>query len=93
MKKLPETGKEGKEEERRSRLCYYYYYIHVVVSTAGALRAMVTQAWQSKQVKLLPSLPSPLPLPLPLPPPPPPYTTSIPAQKSKPRRYPQRKLR
>ncbi len=69
MKKLPETGKEGKEEEQRSRLCCY---IHVVVSTAGALRAMVTQAWQSKQVKLLPSLPSLLPLLLPPPPPPPP---------------------
>ncbi len=89
MKKLPETGKEGKEEERRSRLCCY---IHVVVSTAGALRAMVKQAWQSKQGKLLPSLPSPLPLPLP-PPPPPPCTTSIPAHKIKPRHYNQRKLR
>jgi hypothetical protein len=88
MKKLPETGKEGKQEERRSRLCCY---IHVDVSTAGALRAMVTQAWQSKQVKLLPSLPSPLPL-LP-PPPPPPCTTSIPAHKIKQRRYSQRKLR
>jgi len=84
MKKLPETGKEGKQEERRSRLCCY---IHVVVSTAGALRGMVTQAWQSKQVKLLPSLPSPLPLP------PPPCTTSIPAHKIKQRRYSQRKPR